>query len=171
MSILPLEQNIILIVDDNANNLAVLFDFLTASGFKVLVARTGESAITKAEYSMPDLILLDVLMPPGIDGFETCQRLKANDSTKDIPVIFMTALDETENKVKGFDLGAVDYVTKPIQNEEVLARAKAHLSISNLTKKLQAQNEQMQQEIADRQLAQVSLRQLAEQLEKRVAER
>ncbi|TAD95540.1 MAG: response regulator, partial [Oscillatoriales cyanobacterium] len=72
-----------------------------------------ESAITKAEYSMPDLILLDVLMPPGIDGFETCQRLKANDSTKDIPVIFMTALDETENKVKGFDLGAVDYVTKP----------------------------------------------------------
>ncbi|MEK0189631.1 response regulator, partial [Microcoleus anatoxicus] len=136
-----------------------------------LVARTGESAITKAEYSMPDLILLDVLMPPGIDGFETCQHLKAKDSTKDIPIIFMTALDETENKVKGFDLGAVDYVTKPIQNEEVLARVKAHLSIRNLTKKLQAQNEQMQQEIADRQLAQVSLRQLAEQLEKRVAER
>ncbi|XZN92578.1 MAG: response regulator [Microcoleus sp.] len=169
MSSLQWEQNIILIVDDNPNNLAVLFEFLTASGFKVLVARTGESAITKAEYSLPDLILLDVVMP-GIDGFETCQRLKANDSTKDIPIIFMTALDETENKVKGFDLGAVDYVTKPIQNEEVLARVKAHLSIRNLTKKLQAQNEQMQQEIADRQLAQVSLRQLAEQLEKRVAE-
>ncbi len=171
MSILSLEQNIILIVDDNANNLAVLFDFLTASGFKVLVARTGESAITKAEYSMPDLILLDVLMPPGIDGFETCQRLKANDATKDIPVIFMTALDETENKVKGFDLGAVDYVTKPIQNEEVLARAKAHLSISNLTKKLQAQNEQMQQEIADREQAQINLKSLTEELEKRVEER
>ena len=170
MSSLQWEQNTILIVDDNPNNLAVLFEFLTASAFKVLVARTGESAITKAEYSLPDLILLDVVMP-GIDGFETCQRLKANDSTKDIPIIFMTALDETENKVKGFDLGAVDYVTKPIQNEEVLARVKAHLSIRNLTKKLQTQNEQMQQEIADRQLAQVSLRQLAEQLEKRVAER
>ncbi|MEZ2318510.1 MAG: response regulator [Microcoleus sp.] len=170
MSSLQWQQNSILIVDDNPNNLAVLFDFLTASGFKVLVARTGESALTKAEYSLPDLILLDVLMP-GIDGFETCQHLKAKDSTKDIPIIFMTALDETENKVKGFDLGAVDYVTKPIQNEEVLARVKAHLSIRNLTKKLQDQNEQMQQEIADRQLAQVSLRQLAEQLEKRVAER
>ncbi|WP_341738513.1 response regulator [Microcoleus sp. CAWBG640] len=170
MSSLQWEQNIILIVDDNPNNLAVLFEFLTASGFKVLVARTGESALTKAEYSLPDLILLDVLMP-GIDGFETCQHLKAKDSTKDIPIIFMTALDETENKVKGFDLGAVDYVTKPIQNEEVLARVKAHLSIRNLTKKLQAQNEQMQQEIADREQAQVSLRQLAEQLEKRVAER
>lgn len=170
MNDLSLEKNSILIVDDNPNNLAVLFDFLTESGFKVLVARTGESAITKAEYSLPDLILLDVLMP-GIDGFETCQLLKAKDSTKDIPVIFMTALDETENKVKGFNLGAVDYVTKPIQNEEVLARVKAHLSISNLTKKLQAQNEQMQQEIADRQLAQTNLKQLAEELEKRVAER
>jgi signal transduction histidine kinase len=171
MSILPLEQNSILIVDDNPNNLAVLFEFLTASGFKVLVARTGESAITKAEYSMPDLILLDVLMPPGIDGFETCQHLKAKDSTKDIPVIFMTALDETKNKVRGFDLGAVDYVTKPIQNEEVLARAKAHLSIRNLTKKLQSQNEQMQQEIADREQAQINLQSLTEELEKRVEKR
>ena len=170
MSILHLEQSVILIVDDNPNNLAVLFDFLTESGFKVLVARTGESALQKAEYSPPDLILLDVLMP-GIDGFETCRLLKAGDLTKEIPVIFMTALNETENKIKGFSLGAVDYVTKPIQNEEVLARAKAHLSIRKLTQKLQDQNVQMQQEIVDRQQAQINLEQLAAELEKRVESR
>ena len=170
MNILPLEESVILIVDDNPNNLAVLFDFLTESGFKVLVARTGESAIKKAEYSLPDLILLDVLMP-GIDGFETCRLLKAGDLTKEIPVIFMTALNETEDKVKGFSLGAVDYVTKPIQNAEVLARAKAHLSIRKLTQKLQDQNAQMQQEIVDRQQAQINLEQLAAELEKRVESR
>ncbi|WP_293126791.1 response regulator [Microcoleus sp. bin38.metabat.b11b12b14.051] len=170
MSILPWEESVILIVDDNPNNLAVLFDFLTASGFKVLVARTGESALKKAEYSLPDLILLDVLMP-GIDGFETCRLLKAGDLTKEIPVIFMTALDETEDKVKGFSLGAVDYVTKPIQNEEVLARVKAHLSIRRLTQKLQQQNVQMQQEIVDRQLAQTNLEEMAAELEKRVESR
>ncbi len=170
MSILPWEQSVILIVDDNQNNLAVLFDFLTESGFKVLVARTGESALKKAEYSPPDLILLDVLMP-GIDGFETCRRLKAGDLTKEIPVNFMTALDETEDKVKGFSLGAVDYVTKPIQNEEVFARAKAHLSIRKLSQKLEEQNVQMQQEIVDRKQAQINLEQLAASLEKRVESR
>ncbi|PSB03730.1 hybrid sensor histidine kinase/response regulator, partial [filamentous cyanobacterium Phorm 46] len=170
MSVLPWEESAILIVDDNPNNLAVLFDFLTESGFKVLVARTGESAIKKAEYSLPDLILLDVLMP-GIDGFETCRRLKAGDLTKDIPVIFMTALNETENKIKGFSLGAVDYVTKPIQNEEVLARAQAHLSIRKLNQKLQQQNVQMEQEIVDRKQAQINLEQLAAELEQRVDDR
>ncbi|NJK66268.1 MAG: response regulator [Microcoleus sp. CSU_2_2] len=170
MSSLSLEDGVILIVDDNPNNLSFLFDFLTELGFKVLVARTGVSALQKAEYSPPDLILLDVVMPE-VDGFETCRRLKARKSTKEIPIIFMTALNSTEDKVKAFSVGAVDYVTKPIQNEEVLARVKAHLSISRLTKKLQEQNAQMQQEIIDRQQAQISLRQLAEQLEKRVAER
>ncbi|MCU0544211.1 MAG: response regulator [Oscillatoriaceae cyanobacterium Prado104] len=170
MSTLLLEQGVILIVDDNPNNLAFLFDFLTELGFKVLVARTGESALKKVEYSPPDLILLDVIMPE-VDGFETCRRLKANPAAKEIPVIFMTALNSTEDKVKAFSVGAVDYVTKPIQNEEVLARVKAHLSISRLTRKLQEQNIQMQQEITDRKQAQANLRQLAEQLEKRVAER
>lgn len=170
MSSVSWEKGVILIVDDNPNNLSFLFDFLTELGFKVLVARTGVSALQKAEYSPPDLILLDVVMPE-VDGFETCRRLKANDSTKEIPIIFMTALNSTEDKVKAFSVGAVDYVTKPIQNEEVLARVKAHLSISRLSRKLQEQNAQMQQEIFDRQQAQISLRQLAEQLEKRVAER
>ncbi|MGL5063178.1 MAG: hybrid sensor histidine kinase/response regulator [Microcoleus sp.] len=165
-----LEQGVILIVDDNPNNLSFLFEFLSELGFKVLVARTGESAIKKVEYSPPDLILLDVIMPE-VDGFETCRRLKANSAAKEIPVIFMTALNSTEDKVKAFSVGAVDYVTKPIQNEEVLARVKAHLSINRLTRKLQEQNIQLQQEIADRRQAQTNLRHLAEQLEKRVADR
>ncbi len=160
----------ILIVDDLPTNLGVLFDFLSDSGFKVLVARDGESAIQTAEYAPPDLILLDVLMP-GIDGFETCQRLKAKEPTKDIPIIFMTALSDTVDRVKGLSLGAVDYLTKPLQHEEVLARINIHLSLRNLTKKLQEQNEVLQQEIAQRSQAEKALFQLTLELEKRVEER
>lgn len=151
------EKAVIVIVDDNPTNLGVLFDFLTDSGFRVLVAQDGESAIQKVEYAYPDLILLDVMMP-GIDGFETCRRLKAKPSTQDIPVIFMTALSDTVDKVKGFNLGAVDYVTKPVQQEEVRARVTTHLTIRNLQKKLQAQNLQLQQEIKEKQQAEESLR-------------
>ncbi|GAB4202802.1 MAG: hypothetical protein Fur006_56600 [Coleofasciculaceae cyanobacterium] len=138
------KKGVIVIVDDKPTNLGVLFDFLTDSGFKVLVAQDGESAIQKVEYAHPDLILLDIMMP-GIDGFETCRRLKANPSTCDIPVIFMTALSDTEDKLKGFSLGAVDYVTKPVQQEEVRARVTTHLTLRNLQKKLQAQNLQLQE--------------------------
>lgn len=138
------KKGVIVIVDDKPTNLGVLFDFLTDSGFKVLVAQDGESAIQKVEYAHPDLILLDIMMP-GIDGFETCRRLKANPSTCDIPVIFMTALSDTEDKLKGFSLGAVDYVTKPVQQEEVRARVTTHLTLRNLQKKLQEQNLQLQQ--------------------------
>ena len=143
------EQNTILIVDDMPNNLGALLDYLTDFGFEVLVAEDGESAIEQVEYALPDLILLDVLMP-GIDGFETCSRLKSNQITQDIPVIFMTALSDAEDKVKGFSVGGVDYVTKPIQQAEVLARVTTHLSIRNLQKQLQQQNECLQQEICDR---------------------
>lgn len=134
------EKSQLLIVDDNPTNLGILFDYLTKTGFKVLVALDGESAIEQVEYAKPDLILLDVLMP-GIDGFKTCGRLKANPSTQDIPVIFMTALSDTVDKVYGFNIGAVDYITKPIQHEEVLSRVQTHLTIRNLQKKLQEQNE------------------------------
>ena len=151
-------KGVIVIVDDKPTNLGVLFDFLTDSGFKVLVAQDGESAIQKVEYAHPDLILLDVMMP-GIDGFETCRRLKANPSTQDIPVIFMTALSGTVDKVKGFNLGAVDFVTKPVQQEEVKARVSTHLALRNLQKKLQLQNEQLQQEIQEKQRAEQSLQQ------------
>jgi len=136
------EENKLLIVDDNPTNLGILFDYLTKSGFKVLVALDGESAIDQVEYAKPDLILLDVMMP-GIDGFKTCDRLKGNPSTQDIPVIFMTALSDTVDKVRGFEIGAVDYITKPIQHEEVLSRVQTHLTIRNLQKKLQEKNESL----------------------------
>ena len=127
------------------------------------------SAIEKAEYAHPDIILLDVLMP-GIDGFETCRRLKAEVSTKDIPVIFMTALSETVDKVKGFQLGAVDYITKPVQYEEVLARVTTHLTLRNLTKRLLEQNFRLQQEICDRKQAEEQLRELEAQSRKALAQ-
>jgi PAS domain S-box-containing protein len=144
-------KGVILIVDDTPSNLEVLFDFLADAGFTVLVAEDGESAIARAEYAPPDLILLDILMP-GMDGFETCQRLKVNQITKDIPVIFMTALSETVEKVKGLNLGAVDYITKPLQHEEVLARIELHLRLSKLTKILQEQNSRLEIEICERKL-------------------
>lgn len=160
MTIQSTEKNVILIVDDTPTNLGLLFELLTDSGFKVLVAEDGESALQKVEYASLDLILLDVLMP-GIDGFETCRRLKANRSTKDIPVIFMTALSDTVNKVEALNLGAVDYITKPLQPEEVLARVKIHLSIRNLTKKLQEQNLLLAEEIQQRQRKEEKIREQA----------
>ncbi len=161
MSVATSERNVILIVDDIPANLEVLFNFLADYGFKILVAEDGESAIEKAEYASPELILLDILMP-GIDGFETCRRLKVKESTRDIPVIFMTALSETVDKVKGLQVGAVDYITKPLQHEEVLARVQTHLRLRNLTKQLQAQNLQLEQEIKQRQQQQSALRQSEE---------
>ena len=129
----------LLVVDDNQTNLAVISDYLEGCGFRILVARNGESVFRKVQHVYPDIILLDVMMP-GINGFETCRRLKADENTRDIPVIFMTALAETEDKVKGFEVGGVDYVTKPIQQEEVLARVTTHLKIRNLTRQLQQAN-------------------------------
>ncbi len=160
MSVNTPEKGVILIVDDTPTNLEVLFDFLAESGFKVLVAEDGESAIARVEYAPPDLILLDVLMP-GIDGFETCRRLKANDSTKDIPVIFMTALTETVDKVRGLSLGAVDYITKPLQHEEVLARVQIHLSLRNLSQTLIEQNLRLEQEIQERKQAEQKIHEQA----------
>ncbi|MDZ8053161.1 MAG: response regulator [Aulosira sp. ZfuVER01] len=126
----------ILLVDDNPNNLKVLSEAIQGCGWKALMATDGESAIEQTEYAHPDLILLDVMMP-GLDGFETCRRLKANPLTQNTPVIFMTALSDATDKVKGLEIGAVDYITKPFQQEEVIARLKLHLKISHLTKTLE----------------------------------
>ncbi|MBD2519987.1 response regulator [Nostoc sp. FACHB-973] len=164
------ENDVILIVDDTPTNLGVLFELLANGGFQVLVAQDGEDAIEQLEYAAPDLILLDVIMP-GIDGFETCRHLKAKESTKDIPIIFMTALSETVDKVKGLSLGAVDYITKPLQHEEVLARVKIHLNLRNLTKKLQEHSLRLEQEVQERLKAEQELLQLAAELEKRVETR
>lgn len=135
------KPNYILLVDDNPNNLKVLFEAIQGHGWKALMATNGELAIEQAEYAKPDLILLDVMMP-GIDGFEACRRLKANSITQDIPVIFMTALSDTTDKVKGLEIGAVDYITKPFQQEEVIARLKLHLELSHLTHTLEQKVEE-----------------------------
>lgn len=121
----------ILIIDDNVTNIKVAMAELAAHGLEIIIARNGETGLERAAYAQPDLILLDVQMP-GIDGFETCRRLKANETTRDIPVIFMTALSDVANKVRGFEAGGVDYVTKPIQPAEVWARVNTHLIIRDL---------------------------------------
>lgn len=139
----------ILLVDDNPTNLKVLSEAMANSGWTILVATNGDRAIKQAEYANPDLILLDIMMPE-IDGFETCSRLKENPQTQDIPVIFMTALNDTGNKVKGLNIGAVDYITKPFQQQEVLARVGVHLRLSSLTKKLSEQNELLEQRVEER---------------------
>lgn len=128
----------ILLVDDSPTNLKVLSEALQGQGWKILMATDGGSAIEQAEYAQPDLILLDVMMP-GIDGFETCRRLKAHADLNNIPVIFMTALSEADYKVKGLELGAVDYITKPFQQSEVIARVKLHLQLSLLHQSLEQQ--------------------------------
>ncbi len=154
-----MSEDNILIVDDVPANVRVLYEFLTQTGFKVRVAKDGYGALKTVEHARPDLILLDVMMP-GIDGFEVCRCLKEKEDTRDIPVIFMTALADTLDKVKGFSLGAVDYITKPIQHEEVLARVSTHLSLRKLQKQLES-------EICVRKSMEDSLQQHAKELEKR----
>ena len=146
----------VLVVDDNPTNLSILVNLLRDVGLRVLVAIDCESAIEKTKYVKPDLILLDVMMP-GIDGFETCQRLKANPDTLKIPIIFMTALSETVDKVRGLSLGAVDYVTKPFEHEEVLLRIRTHLTIAKQRQTIEAQNIDLQTEIRERKRAEEGL--------------
>lgn len=133
-----LTSQTILIVDDNPTNLSVLSETLTSNGFQVAVALDGESALEQIAYCQPGLVLLDVMMSD-LDGFEICRRLKANPDLEDIPIIFITALADTESKVEGFALGAVDYITKPFQYEEVLARVRVHLQLRFLTRTVQEQ--------------------------------
>jgi two-component system NtrC family sensor kinase len=131
-----IDTDLILIVDDTPNNLEVLSECLSDAGFEVAVATSGEAALSQLKYTPVDLILLDVMMP-GINGFETCNLLKASEHTRDVPVIFMTALSDSADKVKGLNLGAVDYITKPFHQEEVLARVRLHLQLRKLNQTLE----------------------------------
>lgn len=146
---LPVRGAKVLIIDDNPHNLRMISDFLEGPEFNILVAEDGESGLERAGYVLPDIILLDVLMP-GIDGFETCRRLKAQKETREIPVIFMTALSEAEHKVKAFQTGAVDYITKPFHKEEVLARLMVHLRIRELTSGLREAKASLEKRVAER---------------------
>jgi signal transduction histidine kinase len=146
----------ILVVDDNPTNIQILFDVLSGIGYRVAIAKSGETALQRLQSYHPDLILLDVMMP-GIDGFATCQQLKANPATCNIPVIFMTALSDPVDKVKGLSLGAVDYITKPIQHEEALARIRIHLQLSQTQKNLTQRTHELLQALARLQETQVHL--------------
>ncbi|MBF2047058.1 MAG: hybrid sensor histidine kinase/response regulator [Leptolyngbya sp. IPPAS B-1204] len=161
MSISP--SSLILAVDDNPTNLATLSQTLKHAGWQVRVAIDGESAIAKAHYEPPDLILLDVEMP-GMNGFEVCQQLKANAVTQSIPVIFTTALADLDSKVKGLSLGAVDYIIKPFEAQEVVARVQVHLQLRRLTKMLEEKSALLE-------ASNTALQQLTQALEERVQER
>lgn len=139
----------ILIVDDNPTNLHVLFELLNANSFKVAVSESGETALETLELISPDLILLDINMP-GIDGYQTCRRIKANPKTKNIPVLFMSALSEPVNKVQGFDVGAVDYITKPFEALETLARIRNHLELKDTRLALNQANETLEARVQAR---------------------
>lgn len=160
----------ILVVDDTRANLRLLVGILVEHHYKVRPASNGRLALSTAQAEPPDLILLDIQMPE-MDGYEVCRVLKADERTRDIPVIFISALSETVDKVKGFALGGVDYVTKPFQVEEVLARVETHLKLSQLQKRLARQNEQLKAEVADRQRAETALQQANDALERRVEAR
>jgi PAS domain S-box-containing protein len=158
----------ILVVDDTATGLAMVTQILAAEGYEVRPADSGRLALTSVARSRPDLIVLDIRMP-GMDGFEVCRRLKAKKQTQDIPIIFLSALRETEERVEGLKLGAVDFVSKPFQKEELLARIETHLELSRLrlrlehlvaerTSKLRSANEQLQIELAERIRAEQALR-------------
>jgi adenylate cyclase len=165
---LPAEPKDILIVDDMPDNLRLLSTMLTCYGYHVRKAINGQLALQGAEISPPDLILLDINMPK-MNGYQVCEKLKLSEKTKDIPVIFISALDDVMEKVKAFEVGGVDYITKPFQIEEVLARVQNQLSLRLLQSQLQLQarelhdrNSRLQEEIAERQRAEESIRFLLE---------
>jgi len=142
-------KNTVLVVDDEAANLGVLFEFLRGADYKVLVAEDGASALDIVNRSRPDIILLDVKMPD-MDGFEVYEQLQERGLTTDITVIFLSVMSEAETIAKGLDLNAVDYITKPFQPQEVVARVEKHLTLQNLRKQLEVQNAQLQEEMIER---------------------
>lgn len=151
----------VLVVDDIAENRRILTQTLESEGYTVSAAPSGEIALKIAERDVPDLILLDLLMP-GINGFETCRRLKASEITRDVPVIFITANDELESLLEGFDVGAVDFISKPFQAREVLVRSQTHLKLSLLTRALIRKNRELG-ELNARLESQIALRRQTEQ--------
>ena len=155
----------ILIVDDSPDNLTVLRQLLEQHGYHVRPALNGDMALKAVQRTLPDLILLDIMMP-GLNGYEVCRHLKADARTREIPVLFLSALDETIDKVTAFEVGGVDYITKPFQAEEVLARVRTHLSLRAMQIRLAAQNAQLVQEIAERQRAEQVLRKAKEEWER-----
>lgn len=151
----------ILIVDDNPDMINLLSLYLTSAGFQTVGLDNGKAAAEQVAEIKPDIILLDVLMPD-VDGFATCMQLKANPAARDIPIIFLTALSDADSKIKGFQVGAVDYITKPAHNDEVVARVNMHLTLRQLQHDLQEQNRRLQEENTKRRRVQDALRESRE---------
>ena len=145
------QKGVILVVDDTPENLGVLFDYLDQFGFTVLLVQNGDNALKQAERNHPDLILLDIMMPE-MNGYEVCTRLKEMPETRDIPVIFITAMSEARNKTHGFEVGGVDYITKPFHAAEVKARVKTHLSLKSMREELNDQNIILEQKVEQKTL-------------------
>ncbi|MBF0118590.1 MAG: response regulator [Desulfobacterales bacterium] len=139
----------ILIVDDTIHNLQLLTAILNQRGYSVIGAPDGSTALMIAQNEPPDLILLDILMPE-MDGFEVCERLKSDVKTESIPVIFISSLDDIEDKIKGFSLGGADYITKPFQEEEVFARVNTHVTLRRMQKRLEEQNDELERRVQER---------------------
>lgn len=159
----------ILIVDDTPFNLRFLSDILSREGYITHTTTDGQEAVQLAQTLCPDLVLLDIMMP-GLSGYEVCSQLKANEKTYDIPVIFLSALNQELDKVQAFTVGGVDYITKPFQVKEVLARIETHLTLRRLQKNLEERNLSLQREIAERKLVEEALRRQTAELEARNAE-
>ncbi len=153
---MPESKGNILLVDDTHANLQILSEMLSQQGYKIRLAISGKFALKSIDFALPDLILLDIQMPE-MNGYEVCEKLKANERTRDIPVIFLTALNDTSDKIKGLSLGAVDYIIKPFHVEEVLARVKTHLKVHHLQQQLVAQNKELQATLENLQLTQQEL--------------
>lgn len=169
-SSISLDGFTILIVDDNPANLELLGDYLEEAGFEIVVAQDGVSALDITRKIHPGIILLDVMMPD-MDGFTVCSKIKSDAQTKDIPVIFLTSLHEQETKIRGFEAGGIDYITKPIQLGEVLARVRTHLSLRATQQKLAEQNINLQHEVELRKKTEAKLREAKDNLEVRVKDR
>lgn len=154
-----------MLVDDEATNLRVLSDALADMGLRLMVARSGEQALNQLARRLPDLILLDILMP-GLDGFEVCRRLQASESTESIPIIFMTSLNDRRDRLQAFELGAVDYLAKPVQPEELRARVKTHVRLRTLTKSLQIKNAELERAQQEASSSLEELKRLTSELER-----
>ena len=154
-------DSLILIVDDNANNLQVLGNILSAKGFKIALATNGQEALDFLEKQVPDLVFLDIMMPD-MNGFEVCEKIKESEKSKDVPIIFVSALSNPTNKVKAFDVGGVDYITKPFNMSEVIARANVHLKLKVTQEECMKNNMRLYKEIGERQKLEEELRRAKE---------
>ncbi|MDM8528720.1 response regulator transcription factor [Anaerolineales bacterium HSG24] len=157
----------IFIVDDVPENIDIVLQHLKQFGYELAIAENGASAIERLKHITPDLILLDVMMP-GIDGFQVCRHVQSQPETKDIPIIFMTALDDTASKIRGFEVGGVDYITKPIELVELLARLQTHLALRqlqvDLKNKVQELTQALEEKISQLNKCQTERDELYEQL-------